>query len=97
MSRSTPPFISGTWNGTYSSGEKFSFSISKVQGFRAKVKFQSGNGPIQFQDVLIKNSSFRIGDTKFLLTKKGHAQYRDGRHESRDRRLVLNKATATLA
>ena len=40
-----PANYTGTWKGTYSTGEKFSFSISDVQGFRAKVKYQSGNGP----------------------------------------------------
>lgn len=64
----------GTWKGTYSTGEKFSFAISDVQGFRGKVKYQSGTGPVLFQDVLIKDNSFRIGDTKFLLKKIGHAQ-----------------------
>ena len=69
-----PTHYNGTWKGTYSTGEKFSFSISDVQGFHAKVKYQSGTGPIQFQDVLIKDNSFRIGDSKFLLKKVGHAQ-----------------------
>jgi hypothetical protein len=69
-----PTLYTGTWNGTYSTGEKFSFSISDVQGFRAKVKYQSGTGPVQFQDVLIKDNSFRIGDSKFLMKKIGHAQ-----------------------
>ena len=69
-----PAHYTGTWKGTYSTGEKFSFSISDVEGFRAKVKYQSDKGPIKFQDVLIKDNSFRIGDTKFLLKKIGHAQ-----------------------
>lgn len=69
-----PTQYNGTWKGTYSTGEKFSFSISDVQGFRGKVRYQSGTGPILFQDVLIKDNSFRIGDTKFLLKKIGHAQ-----------------------
>jgi hypothetical protein len=69
-----PDQYNGTWKGTYSTGEKFSFSISDVQGFRAKVKYQSDKGPILFQDVLIKDNSFRIGDSKFLLKKIGHAQ-----------------------
>ena len=54
--------------------DQFSFSISDTQGFRAKVKYQSDKGPILFQDVLIKDNSFRIGDSKFLLKKIGHAQ-----------------------
>lgn len=69
-----PTQFEGTWKGTYSTGEDFSFFISNVQGFHAKVKYQSGKGPIKFQDVLIKDLSFRVGDTKFLLKKADHAE-----------------------
>lgn len=68
-----PTLFEGTWKGAYSTGEKFSFTVTNVQGFRAKVKYQSGNGPIKYQDVLIKDNSFRVGDSKFLLGKVGHA------------------------
>jgi len=69
-----PSNYTGTWKGTYSTGENFSFQISDVQGFRAKVRYQSDEGPSKYQDVLIRDNSFRIGDTKFLLKKIGHAQ-----------------------
>jgi hypothetical protein len=69
-----PANYTGTWKGTYSTGENFSFQISDVQGFRAKVRYQTDKGISQFQDVLIKDNSFRIGDSKFLLKKIGHAQ-----------------------
>jgi len=72
--RVDPALYAGTWKGAYSTGEKFSFAISDVQGFHAKVQYQSGNGPVKYQDVLIKDNSFRIADTKFLLKKIGHAQ-----------------------
>jgi len=62
----------GTWSGTYSNGQKFDFQISEVSGFRARVKYQSGS-TTQYQQVLIGNSSFRIGDTKFMLTGSGQA------------------------
>ena len=62
----------GNWSGTYSNGQKFEFQISEVSGFRARVKYQSG-GSTQYQQVLIGNSSFRIGNTKFLLTGSGKA------------------------
>jgi hypothetical protein len=92
-----PTLYNGTWNGTYSTGEKFSFSISNVQGFRAKVKFQIGTGPIQFQDVLIKDNSFRIADTKFLLKKVGHAQIKTVVTNPATGAQVLNTAYADLA
>jgi hypothetical protein len=74
MSPSTPSNYAGTWKGTYSTGENFSFQISDVQGFRAKARYQSDKGPSKYQDVLIRDNSFTIGDTRFLLKKIGHAQ-----------------------
>ncbi len=91
-----PAQYTGTWKGTYSTGEKFSFAISDVVGFRAKVKYQSGNGPIKFQDVLIKDNSFRIGDTKFLLKKAGHAQIKTVVTNPATGGTVLNTAYADL-
>ena len=67
-----PKSYQGTWSGTYSNNQKFEFTISEVNGFRAQVKYQSGSS-VQYQQVLIGNSSFRIGDTKFVLTGKGQA------------------------
>jgi hypothetical protein len=67
-----PKSYQGTWSGTYSNNQKFEFTISDVNGFRAQVKYQSG-GTTQFQQVLIGNSSFRIGDSKFVLTGSGKA------------------------
>ncbi len=89
-----PKEFQGTWNGTYSTGEKFSFTISDVQGFRAKVKYQSGNGPIKFQDVLIKDFSFRVGDTKFLLKKENHAEIKTVVTNPATGKSVLNTAYA---
>jgi hypothetical protein len=91
-----PKLYTGTWNGKYSNGEKFSFTISQVQGFRAKVKYQSGTGPIQFQDVLIKDGAFRIGDTKFILAKAGLAQVASVVTNAATGQSVLYKSTATL-
>jgi hypothetical protein len=67
-----PKNYEGTWKGTYSNGHKFEFAISNVQGFRARVKYQSG-ATVQYQEVLIRDSSFRVGDTKFVLAGKGKA------------------------
>jgi hypothetical protein len=68
-----PKSYQGSWTGTYSNNQKFELTISNVNGFRAQVKYQSGS-TIQYQNVLIGNSSFRIGDTKFALTGTGQAQ-----------------------
>ena len=91
-----PDVYKGTWNGTYSNNKKFSISISDVSGFRAKVKYQSDKGPILFQDVLIKDNSFRIGDTKFLLKKIGHAQIKTVVTNPATGGTVLNTAYADL-
>ncbi|MGZ3408901.1 MAG: hypothetical protein ACXWKC_03030 [Xanthobacteraceae bacterium] len=61
-----PTLYQGTWSGTYADGKKFSIQISNVNGFRAKVRYQSGS-TLQYQDVLIKDSSFKFGNTKFTL------------------------------
>ncbi|MDB5501437.1 MAG: hypothetical protein JWR89_1339 [Tardiphaga sp.] len=62
----------GNWDGTYSSGETFKFAISNVTGFRAQVKYQSGT-TMKYQSVLIKDNSFRVGDSKFTLSGAGKA------------------------
>jgi len=67
-----PKQYQGTWEGTYSNNQKFKITISEVDGFRAQVKYQSGTAT-QYQQVLIGNSSFRIGDSKFVLTGTGKA------------------------
>ena len=67
-----PSSYQGSWSGTYSNNQKFEFTISEVNGFRAQVKYQSGS-TTQYQQVLIGNSSFRIGNTKFVLTGSGKA------------------------
>lgn len=70
-----PASFDGTWTGTYSgTNKKFSVQISNVQGFRAQVKIQDENGT-SYQNVLIKNNSFRISDSKFVLSgTKGVAE-----------------------
>src|SRR5881227_3681640 len=79
-----PELYQGTWSGTYPDKKTFKFTVSDVNGFRAQVKYQSGS-TVKYQSVLIKDQSFRIGDTKFILTKAGTAQIKKRRHRSRDR------------
>jgi hypothetical protein len=67
-----PKSYEGTWQGTYSNNQSFKITISDVNGFRAQVKYQSGS-TTQYQQVLIGNSSFRIGDSKFVLSGTGKA------------------------
>ena len=65
----------GTWQGKYSNTKAFKFTISQVNGFRAQVKYES-EGSLKYQSVLIKDNSFRIGDSKFTLGAKNKASVR---------------------
>ena len=75
----------GNWTGTYSDGKTFSLNVSQVNGFRAQIHYQSG-GTSQYQQVLIKDGSFRFGNTKFTLTDTGKAQIKN---------VVTNEATGS--
>ena len=61
-----PAAYQGTWTGTYANNKSFTITVSNVSGFRAKVQYHS-DGTNKYQDVLIKDNSFRVGDTKFTL------------------------------
>lgn len=66
----------GDWTGKYADNKSFKISVSNITGFRAKVQYQSA-GTNKFADVLIKDNAFRIGDTKFKLTKIGTAEVKN--------------------
>jgi hypothetical protein len=61
-----PNLYEGSWTGKYADQKTFKITVSNVTGFRAKVQYQSG-GTNKYQEVLIKDNTFRIGDTKFAL------------------------------
>ena len=67
-----PKIYEGTWTGKYADNKTFKITVSNVTGFRAKVQYQSG-GTNKFQEVLIKDNAFRVGDTKFTLTARNTA------------------------
>ena len=71
-----PAAFEGNWTGKYADNKSFTVSVSNVTGFRAKVKYQSGS-TVKYQDVLIKDNAFRVGDTKFTLTGNGKAQIKN--------------------
>ncbi|WP_234679463.1 hypothetical protein [Bradyrhizobium monzae] len=86
----------GNWTGTYPDGKKFSLNISQVSGFRAQVHYESA-GTSQYQQVLIKDSSFRFGNTKFILTGDGKAQVRNVVTDPATGSSYLDTAVATRA
>jgi hypothetical protein len=88
-----PKSFEGAWSGRYADNSSFSFTISDVNGFRAKVKYQSGP-TVKYQDVLIRDNAFRIGDSKFTLTRPGVAQVKTVVTSPADGSRVLNTAYA---
>jgi hypothetical protein len=86
----------GSWSGTYSDGKKFSLNVSQVSGFRAQIHYQS-EGTSQYQQVLIKDGSFRFGNTKFTLTDIGKAQVKNVATDPATGSTYLDTAQATLA
>ncbi|WP_426419274.1 hypothetical protein [Bradyrhizobium genosp. A] len=84
----------GNWSGTYPDGKKFSLNISQVNGFRAQIHYQS-EGTSQYQQVLIKDSSFRFGNTKFTLTNTGTAQIKNAVTDPATGSTYLDTAQAT--
>lgn len=91
-----PKLYQGSWSGTYSNNQKFEISESQVNGFRAQVKYQSGS-TVQYQQVLIKDNSFRFGDTKFTLTAQGTADVKNVVTDPASGNTSLIEGTATLA
>jgi hypothetical protein len=71
-----PTVYQGDWTGKYADNKSFKITVSDITGFRAKVQYQSG-ATNKYQEVLIKDNAFRIGDTKFILTKVGTAQIKN--------------------
>ena len=89
-----PKLYQGTWSGTYADKKTFKITVSDVNGFRAQVKYESGN-TVKYQSVLIKDLSFRVGDTKFTLTKLGTAQIKNVVTDPATGSTFLDTATAT--
>lgn len=89
-----PTLYQGTWTGTYPDKKTFKLTVSDVSGFLAQVKYQSGSA-VKYQSVLIKDNSFRIGDTKFILTKAGMAQIKNVITDPATGSTYLDTATAT--
>jgi hypothetical protein len=90
-----PKTYEGTWSGTYTKNDKkFSLQISNVQGFRAQVKVQDSNG-VSYQNVLIKNNAFRVGNSRFVLTGAGKATVATAVTDPVSGNVTLLKGTAT--
>ena len=89
-----PDNYQGDWTGKYADNKSFKISVSNVTGFRAKVHYQSG-ATSKYQDVLIRNNSFRVGDTKFTLASNGKAEINTVVTDPVSGQTYLDKAYAT--
>ena len=91
-----PKLFQGSWSGKYANNKSFTFTISDVSGFHAKVRYQSA-GTVEYQDVLIKDYAFRIGNTKFTLSAIGKAQVKNVVTDPATGSSYLDTAYATLS
>jgi hypothetical protein len=91
-----PKLYEGSWTGKYANNKSFTISVSEVSGFHAKVRYQS-EGTVKYQDVLIKDKSFRVGDTKFMLTANGKAQIKNVVTDPATSQTYLDTAVAIRA
>jgi hypothetical protein len=89
-----PATFQGSWTGTYANKKTFKIDVSQVSGFRAQVKYQSGE-TVKFQQVLIKDNAFRVGDTKFQLTGNGKATIKNAVTDPATGSTYLDTANAT--
>ena len=60
------------------------------------IRYQS-DGAIKYQDVLIRDNSFKIGDTKFTLAKNGKAEIRNVVTDPASGQTYLDTAYASRA
>ena len=89
-----PALYQGDWTGKYSNNKTFKITITNVTGFRAKVQYQSA-GINKYQEVLIKDGAFRVGDTKFELSGKNKALIKNVVSDPGSGQTYLDKAYAT--
>jgi hypothetical protein len=89
-----PTLYEGSWTGKYPDNKSFKITVSNVTGFRAKVHYQSG-GTSKYQEVLIKDNAFRVGDAKFTLTGSKTALIKNVVTDPASGQTYLDQAYAT--
>jgi hypothetical protein len=89
-----PALYSGDWTGKYANNKTFKITVSNVTGFRARVHYQS-DSTSKYQDVLIKDNTFRVGDTKFTLTGRKTALIKNVVTDPSSGQTYLDQAYAT--
>lgn len=89
-----PSLYEGSWTGKYPDSKTFTIRVSQVTGFRAQVQYSSGTTN-KYQQVLIKDNAFRIGDTKFQLQANGRALIKNVITDPATGSTYLDQAIAT--
>ena len=89
-----PALYEGSWTGKYADQKSFKITVSNVTGFRAKVHYQSGSTS-KYQEVLIKDNAFRVGDAKFTLTGRKTALIKNVVTDPASGQTYLDQAYAT--
>jgi hypothetical protein len=64
----------GTWTGKDYKNQPFTISITKVNGYRANVTYESSAGLQYARAFITTKNTFRIGDSSFALTGDGKAK-----------------------
>jgi hypothetical protein len=89
-----PALYEGSWTGKWPDGKTFAIKVSQIDGFRAKVAYSSA-GTNKYQEVLIKDGAFRIGDSKFTLQSQGRALIKNVVTDPATGSTYLDQAIAT--
>lgn len=89
-----PDKFQGSWTGAYADKKTFKIEVSQVNGFRAQVKYESA-GTVKYQQVLIKDNAFRVGDTKFQMTANNKATIKNAVTDPVTKSTYLDTAYAT--
>jgi hypothetical protein len=89
-----PALYEGSWTGKYPDSKTFTIKVSQIDGFRAQVQYSSGSTN-KYQQVLIKDNAFRIGDTKFTLQGRNSALVKNVVTDPATGSTYLDQAIAT--
>jgi hypothetical protein len=86
----------GTWTGTDQSGKSYSIEISNVKGYRADVIYKGSQGFQNSRVFISSGNSFRIGDSKFVLSATGKATFASVVTSPYSGAQSVDQSTATL-
>jgi hypothetical protein len=86
----------GTWTGTDQSNKPYTIEVSNVKGYRADVIYKGSQGFEHARVFITNGNSFRIDDSKFVLTTTGKATFASVVTSQYDGAQSIDQSTATL-